>query len=110
MGVKENILNHPGYPVRDRRRKHDCPRDATRASNCLFRESLRGGLGDLRAIIFEAASHFGLELRFEAGVLDGGIDVGDQVFGDAAAQFAAFEAELPLMHLFFPGVSLVLEA
>ena len=30
-------------------------------------------------------SHFGLELRFKTGVLDGGIRVGDHVFGDLAA-------------------------
>ena len=68
-----------------------------------------GGLGDLLAIILQVTSHFSLELLLEAGVLDVDVDLLDQVFGHAAAQFAAFEADIPLMQLFFPFVALVLK-
>ncbi len=71
---------------------------------------LRGGLGDLRAAIFEEAVHFGEVLRFEAGIFAGSfVEIGDVLAG-TMAEGGIFEADIPKMAIFFHFVAFVLDA
>jgi hypothetical protein len=71
---------------------------------------LGGGLGDLRAAILEEAVQFGGELRFEARILvDGFVEI-DDILAGTMAEGRVFEANVPLVVIFFHFVALVLDA
>jgi hypothetical protein len=71
---------------------------------------LRGGFGELRAIIFEKPVDFGDVLRFEVGILAGGLEVCQDVFAGAVTKLGVFEVYVPFVVFFFHFVALILEA